>query len=670
VATSTKPTQTVGGVVYGKSDFAFTPDDTPSHWKLRLTSTPGGTPDAAIVGAAAAALGKGFRGQTVDIPEADRPAVVAKVRAAWKKANPDKDAEEMPEVLKAAETQTDAKAVEHTHAKSGGGKYTHSHPVSGTKAHGHAADAKDNGSTTELLPTVAALSERSPGVLALRFLPQAKLAEGEPVDYLCTGEWTFPEYNRGRPITVTRDDLTDVKRLWDENAYGQNLPIIDENHDPNRAVGWIKGLDWHPTDPDRLVAVPEWNEGCDKLVASGAYGYTSPLLLLNWRDPESGTVYPIVPGGLGLDPGNPDDRSGLALTNHPKIKRLHAKFAASETGDTQAALVAFGEVGTVFSGVAADTARALLAEGDGAPIDFAAADASADMADLPPCSWAPPYAEYNRCPGYTRVLADGDGDAPGDLPGCCRLSAQCNGYSPVPTGTVPPYQRSYYSEGTTMADDTAPKVGAPANAAPAPTPPPPDVTPAATAASPPATVAATPPATAQHSADMSEMQRMLAAETHQRERMQTEVARLGEELKRRDEDDRIRGVTVRLSELARRFPPAVLDSLAGPARNGTRDRARLLALAEHPVGIEALEAVPVQMDSTRTGATAVSLGEYGTGAEADPETAYSRLRKFAEELQKADPKLTREKAMLRASEEHPDLVVAYRAEKTVPGAAG
>jgi hypothetical protein len=563
--------------------------------------------------------------------------------------------------------EPDAQAVEHVHAKAGGGTYKHSHPVSGTKAHGHVVDAKDNGSNSELLPTVAAMSETSPGVMALRFPQQAKLSEGAPIDYMCTGEWTFPELNHGRPITVTRDDLVDLKALFDANAYGQNLPIIDETHDKNRAVGWIKTLDWHPSDPERLVAVPEWNEGTDKLVANNEYAHTSPVLLLNWRDPVSGTVYPVVPGGLGLDPNDPDgDTSGLALTNHPKIKRLSAKFAASESGDTQAALIALGEVGTVFSGVAADTARALFAEGDGAAIDFAAADASADMADLPPCSWAPPYAEYNRCPGYTRVLADGDGDAPGDLPGCCRLAAQCNGYSPVPTGTVPPYQRSYYSEGTHMADNPAQPAGAPANPAPVPNAPQtdPPAAPQPPPAPPPPTTPGQPTTAAQHSADMGEMQRMLAAETFQRETMQTEVARLGEELKRRDEDDKIRSVTVRLSELAKRFPPAVLDSLAGSAKNGVRDRTRLLRLSEHPVGIEALEAIP----QVRGGA--VSLSELGTGAEADPETSYSRLRKFAEDLRTADPKLSREQAMLKASEQHPDLVAAYRAEKNVPPAAG
>lgn len=90
-----------GGVRYPASDFAYVPDkDEPSTWKLRLTSKPGGKPDAGIVGAAVAALGKGFRGKRVQIPDADRPAVIARVRAAWKQANPDRGGEELPDVLK------------------------------------------------------------------------------------------------------------------------------------------------------------------------------------------------------------------------------------------------------------------------------------------------------------------------------------------------------------------------------------------------------------------------------------------------------------------------------------------------------------------------------------------------------------------------------------------
>lgn len=93
-------TKTEDGENFPSGDYAYVPDpDMPSTWKLRLTSTPGGDPDPQIVGAAIAALGKGFRGNKVQIPSAELAKVKAKVKSAWKKANPDKDEKDMPTVI-------------------------------------------------------------------------------------------------------------------------------------------------------------------------------------------------------------------------------------------------------------------------------------------------------------------------------------------------------------------------------------------------------------------------------------------------------------------------------------------------------------------------------------------------------------------------------------------
>lgn len=97
-------TKTEDGESFPSSDYAYVPDpDLPSTWKLRLTSTPGGDPDPQIVGAAVAALGKGFRGNKVEIPSTELAAVKSKVKAAWKKANPDKKEADMPSVIASAE---------------------------------------------------------------------------------------------------------------------------------------------------------------------------------------------------------------------------------------------------------------------------------------------------------------------------------------------------------------------------------------------------------------------------------------------------------------------------------------------------------------------------------------------------------------------------------------
>jgi len=96
-----KPTKTEGGSKFFASDYAYVPDaQKPSTWKLRLTNTPGGSPDPRIVGAAVAALGPGFRGQKVQLPSKDRAAVIRRVRSAWLKANPKKTREDLPSVLK------------------------------------------------------------------------------------------------------------------------------------------------------------------------------------------------------------------------------------------------------------------------------------------------------------------------------------------------------------------------------------------------------------------------------------------------------------------------------------------------------------------------------------------------------------------------------------------
>lgn len=83
-------TKTEGGVSLPASCYAYTPGG-PSTWKLRLKATPSGGYDAGYVGAAVAALGKGFRGNKVQIPAGDLAAVKAKVRSAWKSLHPKED---------------------------------------------------------------------------------------------------------------------------------------------------------------------------------------------------------------------------------------------------------------------------------------------------------------------------------------------------------------------------------------------------------------------------------------------------------------------------------------------------------------------------------------------------------------------------------------------------
>lgn len=84
------------------ADYAYTPDPkTPSKNKLNIS-------DARHVAAAVAALGKGFRGQKVQIPEKDLAAVKKRVAVAHKKFFPDA---EIPPILKALEVKVNDVAI-------------------------------------------------------------------------------------------------------------------------------------------------------------------------------------------------------------------------------------------------------------------------------------------------------------------------------------------------------------------------------------------------------------------------------------------------------------------------------------------------------------------------------------------------------------------------------
>jgi len=95
-------TKTEDGKQYPAEAYTYVPDpDKPSTWKLRLWEDPQKKMTAAQVGRAIAAFSPGgFRGQKVDIPAKDVAKVKAKLRAAWKKVNPDRDPKEMPAHIK------------------------------------------------------------------------------------------------------------------------------------------------------------------------------------------------------------------------------------------------------------------------------------------------------------------------------------------------------------------------------------------------------------------------------------------------------------------------------------------------------------------------------------------------------------------------------------------
>jgi|GEM_PF-357724 len=103
------PTKTENGVEYPKSAYLYTPDpESPSTWKLRYKNYIDGKLklDPEQLGKAVAAFSPGgFRGQKVDLPEADRKAVLKKIRSLYINQLKVKEAD-MPETLRSTQ-QTD-----------------------------------------------------------------------------------------------------------------------------------------------------------------------------------------------------------------------------------------------------------------------------------------------------------------------------------------------------------------------------------------------------------------------------------------------------------------------------------------------------------------------------------------------------------------------------------
>lgn len=94
-------TKRENGGDFPSSAFAYVPDpNMPSTWKLRLWQTVESKETAAQVGRAVAAIGRGFRGNVVDIPDSDMASVKSKIRRAWRKTHSGMSSSEMPDVLK------------------------------------------------------------------------------------------------------------------------------------------------------------------------------------------------------------------------------------------------------------------------------------------------------------------------------------------------------------------------------------------------------------------------------------------------------------------------------------------------------------------------------------------------------------------------------------------
>lgn len=213
-----KQTKTEDGKSFPQTDYAYVPEpENPSTWKLRLTAEPGGDPDPAIVGAAAAALGAGFRGQKVEIPEEAMAGVVARVRSAWKRANPEKDEDQMPESL--------VKTVDEKTAVSILGKIFKLLRIS---SGGNEESEEDDVENKELLQKVEALEKQAKtAVAAAKIQVAIGKADGKALDALDT-EASALEFHEGDPMPGILKSASDARRAELKKASG------DEKYDAFR----------------------------------------------------------------------------------------------------------------------------------------------------------------------------------------------------------------------------------------------------------------------------------------------------------------------------------------------------------------------------------------------------------------------------------------------------
>lgn len=238
------------------SCYGYVPDGPKSDRKLRLCSLETGTPDAGIVGAAAAALGPGYRGQRVELPSGEKEAAVRKVRAAWRKLHPDADPDEMPSGIHMAESGVPDEA-----------------PV--PLAFGGEGDPADDSAARPLLFAVPQEW--------IAFLPRP-------------GKYRHPLYGE---VDLTGDRNARMVANFAANVYGQDPPINAE-HDgrSSGAVGWIKGM---RLAADGSIEVrPEWNERGKALLSGDRFRYVSAEFFDRWQHPVTGDWHEDVPVGLAI----------------------------------------------------------------------------------------------------------------------------------------------------------------------------------------------------------------------------------------------------------------------------------------------------------------------------------------------------------------------------------
>jgi hypothetical protein len=360
---SHKPSQAFSDGDLPDRCFAYVPDpETPSTRKLKLCGTDGKY-DAGIIGAAKAALGKGYRGNRVQLPATARSGVIAKVNAAAKSVGLDpigaSDYADLAYELAAALDVTAAfdepdSSDVHIDGAIGSvatgaamrGLNTMRARLKGKLRHGvtidHAAIDEAHGYARKRVAAMAASEEgvtpfpdpddddfdgdddETPEGYAelaakpdYRLFQELKSAAEIParIPYLpIPGTYKHPSYGE---VAITPERNARFVANFRNRVYGQDIPIDAEHQTKlSGAMGHIKEL--VQNSDGSVDAIPTWTPNGQKLLADGAFKYFSPEWFDSWRNPADGVLHQDVP-------------IGGALTNRPFFKEGALRpLAASE----------------------------------------------------------------------------------------------------------------------------------------------------------------------------------------------------------------------------------------------------------------------------------------------------------------------------------------------------
>lgn len=330
------------------SCYAYVPDpETPSTRKLKLCGSDG-KPDKGVIAAAKAALGKGYRGNRVQLPASARSGVIAKVNAAAKSVGIEPFSASEDDVDPLAFDDGPTQADVHQDGAIGavgpmGALNKMRGRLKGKLRHGRTLTQDDiDEAHTFAKRHAAAMSEADETIVVehdeandgneviapmgygeliekpdYRLFQEIKSAAEIPdrIHYLpVPGTYKHPSYGE---VEITPERNARFVANFKDRIYGQDIPIDAEHQTKlSGAMGHIKEL--VQNSDGSVDAIPTWTPNGRKLLSDGAFRYFSPEWFDSWRNPADGVTHQDVP-------------IGGALTNRPFFKEGSLRpLAASE----------------------------------------------------------------------------------------------------------------------------------------------------------------------------------------------------------------------------------------------------------------------------------------------------------------------------------------------------